>query len=94
MSAKRHNRTTIVIAPEIRDGLKHIARKDQTYNQLLSDLIKEHETHIKFEIEKAQPVQEGKEDQTNPLTNPIAQTQSSSSYHRPGQQTTGVKERL
>jgi hypothetical protein len=32
-------RTTILIAPETRDGLKHIARKDQSYNDLLQDLI-------------------------------------------------------
>ena len=33
------NRTTILVAPETRDNLKHIARKDQSYNDLLKDLI-------------------------------------------------------
>jgi hypothetical protein len=46
MTAKRPNRTTIVIAPEIRDSLKHIVRKDQSYNQLLADLIKLYSDYI------------------------------------------------
>lgn len=45
--AARPNRTTIVIRPDIRDGLKHIARKDQSYNELLADLIQLHHDHIK-----------------------------------------------
>ena len=43
----RNNRTTIVIRPEIRDGLKHIARKDQSYNELLAELLKLHADHVK-----------------------------------------------
>ena len=39
------NRTTIVVRPDIRAGLKHIARKDQSYNELLADLIKLHKDH-------------------------------------------------
>jgi hypothetical protein len=34
--------TTILIAPDVRNGLKHMARKDQSYNDLLADLIKLH----------------------------------------------------
>jgi hypothetical protein len=32
--------TTIVLAPETRDELRHIARKDQTYDDLLNELIR------------------------------------------------------
>jgi hypothetical protein len=44
--AARPNRTTIVVRPDIRDGLKHIARKDQSYNELLADLIQLHTDHF------------------------------------------------
>lgn len=47
MAAKRLNRTTLSIAPEVRDGLKHIARKDQTYNELFIDLINLYNDHTK-----------------------------------------------
>lgn len=47
MAAKRLNRTTLSIAPEVRDGLKHIARKDQTYNELFIDLIQLYNEHAK-----------------------------------------------
>jgi hypothetical protein len=47
MAAKRPNRTTIVIAPEVREGLKHIARKDQTYNELIIDLLRLHQDQLK-----------------------------------------------
>jgi hypothetical protein len=63
MASKRSNRTTIVIAPEVRDGLKHIARKDQSYNALLIDLIKLHNNHVE------RLVQKGNADQTYPLAN-------------------------
>ena len=63
MTSKRSNRTTIIIEPAVRDTLKHIARKDQSYNALLLDLIQLHKDHV----EKA--VQEGKANQTNPLVN-------------------------
>ena len=45
--AARSNRTTIVVRPDIRDGLKHIARKDQSYNELLADLIQLHQDHVR-----------------------------------------------
>jgi hypothetical protein len=41
----KNNRTSIIINPDIRDGLKHIARKDQSYNELLAELIKLHTEH-------------------------------------------------
>lgn len=47
MAAKRPNRTTIIVTPEIRNDLKHIARKDQNYNDLLIDLIKLHSASVK-----------------------------------------------
>ena len=46
--APRPNRTTIVVRPDIRDGLKHIARKDQSYNELLADLIQLHQDHVRM----------------------------------------------
>lgn len=49
--AKRPNRTTIVITPDVRDGLKHIARKDQSYNQLFIDLIQLYNEHAKKSAE-------------------------------------------
>jgi hypothetical protein len=63
MAAKRPNRTTIVIAPQVRNVLKHIARKDQSYNALLIDLIKLHNDHVE------RMVQKGNADQTYPLVN-------------------------
>jgi hypothetical protein len=51
MAAKRLNRTTLSIAPEVRDGLKHIARKDQTYNELFLDLIQLYNEHAKKSAE-------------------------------------------
>lgn len=41
----KSNRTSIIVRPDIRDGLKHIARKDQSYNELLADLIKLYAQH-------------------------------------------------
>jgi len=32
--------TTIVLSPETRNELQHIARKDQTYDDLLNELIR------------------------------------------------------
>jgi hypothetical protein len=34
------NRTTIAITQDVRDSLKHIARKDQDYNDILKELVK------------------------------------------------------
>ena len=40
LSSKRPlNLTTIVVEKETRENLKHIARKDQTYDSLLRELI-------------------------------------------------------
>jgi hypothetical protein len=54
--ASRTDRTTIVIRPEIRNGLKHAARKDQSYNELLEEMLmiyKQHQyDHIFFEQNK------------------------------------------
>ncbi|HZD35442.1 MAG TPA: hypothetical protein VE130_09580 [Nitrososphaeraceae archaeon] len=41
----KDNGTSINVRPDIRAGLKHIARKDQSYNELLADLIKLHLDH-------------------------------------------------
>lgn len=38
-------KTTIVIEPVVRIGLKDIGRKGQSYNELLAELIKLHRDH-------------------------------------------------
>jgi hypothetical protein len=53
MTPKRSNRTTIIIEPAVRDTLKHIARKDQSYNALLLDLIQLHKDHADASAEKS-----------------------------------------
>lgn len=45
--------TTIKVTPEVRDGLKHIARKDQSYNELFIDLIKLHNASVKVRNNEA-----------------------------------------
>lgn len=52
MIAKRSNRTTIIIEPTVRDTLKHIARKDQSYNALLLDLIRLHKDHAEKTVQE------------------------------------------
>ena len=61
--AERPNRTTIVVRPDIRDGLKRIARKDQSYNELLADLIQLHQDHIKMIKSCSNPAPVPTEDQ-------------------------------
>lgn len=55
MAAKRPNRTTIIVEPEVRKSLKHIARKDQSYNEFIIELIKLHNSQNQKE-EKVQEV--------------------------------------
>lgn len=50
------NRTTIAIRQDIRDNLKHIARKDQDYNDILLDLIKSHSASVNVKKETVQEV--------------------------------------
>lgn len=38
-------KTTIVIEPIVRSGLKNIGHKGQSYNELLAELIKLHRDH-------------------------------------------------
>jgi hypothetical protein len=52
MTPKRSNRTTIIIEPAVRDTLKHIARKDQSYNALLLDLIQLHKDHAEKSVQE------------------------------------------
>jgi hypothetical protein len=41
MSTKRPlNLTTIIVEKSTRETLKHVARKDQTYDQLINELLK------------------------------------------------------
>lgn len=40
MSNRPFNLTSIVVQKSTRENLRHIARKDQTYDQLINELIK------------------------------------------------------
>jgi hypothetical protein len=66
MTPKRPNRTTIIVEPAIRDSLKHIARKDQSYNELLVHLIKLHNDQVKKEV--GRPSQPGEAQPTAETT--------------------------
>jgi predicted CopG family antitoxin len=45
---RRQDRTTIVLTQDVRKELKHIARKDQSYNDLIIDLIRLHGDQLKL----------------------------------------------
>ena len=77
MTHKRSNRTTIIIEPEVRDTLKHIARKDQSYNALLLDLIQLHKDHTE------KPVQEVRNHLTLQNQNRIQEPHSDHFTKRP-----------
>lgn len=54
MAAKRPNRTTIIVTPEVRDDLKHIARKDQNYSDILKELIVLHSASVNVNDNRSQ----------------------------------------
>lgn len=45
MQKMQVKRTSITVTDDVRKCLKHIARKDQSYNELLAELIKLHRDH-------------------------------------------------
>jgi hypothetical protein len=49
---KMYDRTTIDITPSIRDEVRHIARKDQTYDDLFTDLIKLYNASVNAKNQK------------------------------------------